>query len=94
MITSVFSHTDKSYSRQKLPDGTFKMRLAEGIDLGAIAARFGYVPDALIVPDKVAFYARLGLVERAGDRLTVTPAGMPLLDALLAELVAPALVAA
>ena len=69
------------------------LRLAEGIDLGAIAARFGYAPDALIVPDKVALYARLGLVERAGDCLTVTPAGMPLLDALLAELVAPALVA-
>ena len=70
------------------------LRLAEGIDLGAIAARFGYAPDALIVPEKVAFYARLGLIERTGDRLTVTPPGMPLLDALLAELVAPALVAA
>ena len=70
------------------------LRLAEGIDLGAIAARFGYVADALIVPDKVAFYARLGLVGRVGNRLTVTPAGMPLLDALLAELVAPALVSA
>ena len=70
------------------------LRLAEGIDLGEVAGRFGYAADALIVPDKVAFYARLGLVERAGDRLTVTPEGMPLLDALLAELVAPALVAA
>ena len=69
------------------------LRLAEGVDLGEIAGRFGFTADALIVPDKVAFYARLGLVERAGDRLTVTPAGMPLLDALLAELVAPALVA-
>ena len=70
------------------------LRLAEGVDLGAIAARFGYTPDALIVPAKVTFYARLGLVEREGDRLIVTPAGMPLLDGLLAELVAPALVAA
>lgn len=70
------------------------LRLAEGIELGAIAARFGYTADTLIVPDKVALYARLGLIEREGDRLTVTPAGMPLLDALLAELVAPALVAA
>ena len=70
------------------------LRLAEGIDLGAIARRFGYTADALVVPDKVALYTRLGLVEREGDRLTVTPAGMPLLDALLAELVAPALVAA
>ena len=70
------------------------LRLAEGIDLGAIAARFGYVPDALIVPDKVALYVRLGLLQRTRNRLTVTPAGMPLLDALLAELIAPALVAA
>ena len=70
------------------------LRLAEGIDLGEIGCRFGYVPDALIVLDKVALYARLGLVEHEGNRLTVTPAGMPLLDALLAELVAPALVAA
>ena len=65
------------------------LRLAEGIDLGEIAGRFGFASDSLIVPDKVAFYARLGLVERENDRLTVTPAGMPLLDALLAELVAP-----
>ncbi len=70
------------------------LRLAEGIDLGEIGTRFGYSPDALIVPDKVAFYARLGLIEHGGGRLTVTPKGMPLLDGLLAELVAPALVAA
>ena len=70
------------------------LRLGEGIDLGAIAQRFGFTADALILPDKVALYARLGLVVRAGDHLTVTPAGMPLLDALLAELVAPALVSA
>ena len=70
------------------------LRLAEGIDLGALAARFGFAPDALVLPDKVALYSRLGLVEYSENRLTVTPAGMPLLDALLAELVAPALVAA
>ena len=70
------------------------LRLAEGIDLGALARRFGFAPDALVLPDKVALYSRLGLVEHSENRLTVTPAGMPLLDALLAELVAPALVAA
>ena len=70
------------------------LRLAEGIDLGAIARRFGYDADALVVADKVMLYSRLGLVEQDGNRLTVTPAGMPLLDALLAELVAPALVSA
>ena len=70
------------------------LRLAEGIDLGEIGTRFGYAADALIDPAKVAFYARLGMVEREDNRLTATPAGMPLLDALLAELVAPALVSA
>ena len=70
------------------------LRLAEGIDLGEIGTRFGYAADALVDPAKVAFYARLGMVEREDNRLTVTPAGMPLLDALLAELVAPALVSA
>ena len=70
------------------------LRLAEGIDLGEIGTRFGYAADALVDPAKVAFYARLGMVEREDNRLTATPAGMPLLDALLAELVAPALVSA
>ncbi|QGN53311.1 radical SAM family heme chaperone HemW [Novosphingobium sp. Gsoil 351] len=70
------------------------LRLGEGIDLGAIADRFGFTADTLVVPEKVGLYARLGLIERAGRRLTVTPAGMPLLDALLAELVAAALVSA
>ncbi|MDP3675240.1 MAG: radical SAM family heme chaperone HemW [Novosphingobium sp.] len=69
------------------------LRLAEGVNLGEIGVRFGFTAAALIDPAKAALYDRLGLVEREGDRLTVTPAGMPLLDALLAELVAPALVA-
>ena len=68
------------------------LRLAEGVDLAALGARFGFAPAALIDPDKLALHRKLGLATLYGDRLTVTPAGMPLLDALLADLVAPALV--
>jgi oxygen-independent coproporphyrinogen-3 oxidase len=70
------------------------LRLAEGIDLAALSARFAISPDALIDPAKLALYESLGLAWRSGERIGVTPAGMPLLDALLGELVPAALVAA
>ena len=41
-------------------------------------------PDFTAV-DKIA---RLGLIIRTGDRVTVTPQGMPLLDAILPQIVA------
>ena len=64
------------------------LRLDEGIDLAALSARFGLPLERLVHPAKVRFYADLGLVSHDGDRLTVTPAGMALLDGLLGELVA------
>ena len=64
------------------------LRLGEGVDLAALSARFGLPRDGLIHPAKARFYGDLGLVRENGDRLTVTPDGMPLLDALLGELVA------
>ncbi len=64
------------------------LRLAEGIDPAALAQRFGLPVEALIEPRKLALYEAQGLVRRAGPRLAVTPRGMPLLDALLPELVA------
>lgn len=63
------------------------LRLREGVDLNALSARFGLARDALIDPAKARFHAGLGLVSVSGARLTVTPEGMPLLDALLGELV-------
>lgn len=63
------------------------LRLREGIDLGALSARFGMPREALVHAAKTRFYADLGLVDATGERLTVTPQGMPLLDALLGELV-------
>ena len=64
------------------------LRLREGVDLAQLAARLHLPAETLINADKVRFYADLGLVTRHGDRLIVTDRGMPLLDALLGELVA------
>ena len=69
------------------------LRLREGIDPGAIARRFGLDPVALIDGKRRAFYIAQGLLSEAPDRLLVSEAGMPLLDALLGELVPAALVA-
>jgi len=70
------------------------LRLAEGVDLPALGGRFGLHPNELVDFSKVALHQRLGLVAHTDERLRVTEAGMPLLDALLAEVVSPALVAA
>ena len=70
------------------------LRLAEGVDLVGLAARFATSPDLLIDEGKLALHRSLALVWRDGARVGVTEAGMPLLDALLGELVPAALVAA
>jgi oxygen-independent coproporphyrinogen-3 oxidase len=70
------------------------LRLAEGIDLTALSRRFGIAGNALIDRPKLALYESLGLAWRDGERIGVTPQGMPLLDALLGELVPEALVTA
>ncbi|MEH3037693.1 MAG: radical SAM family heme chaperone HemW [Sphingomonas adhaesiva] len=61
------------------------LRLAEGVDLARVAARTGLTIDALIDADAVA--ALPGLIAREGDRLTVSEAGMILLDAILPRVV-------
>ncbi len=68
------------------------LRLAEGVDLATLGKRFGVTSDHLIDAGKLALYRDLGLVQQDGARLIVTDAGMPLLDALLGELVATELV--
>lgn len=70
------------------------LRLAEGVDLAQLSRRFSIPVAELIDNQRMAFHASLGLVRHEGDRLVVTDAGMPLLDALLGELVAGSLVAA
>lgn len=69
------------------------LRLTEGIDLAALGQRLGLAPDALHDAERLAFHARQGLVWQSGSRIGVTAAGMPVLDALLAELVPAELVA-
>ena len=68
------------------------LRLREGVDLGGLAARFGLPRAMLCNPDKLAFYTAQGLTWQRGDLIGVTPAGMPLLDGLLGELVPAELV--
>jgi len=70
------------------------LRLAEGIDLASLARRFGFQPSQLVDGPKVNFYKRKGLVWEDRGLLGVTEAGMPLLDALLGELVPAQLVSA
>ena len=70
------------------------LRLTEGIDLAALAARFGLAPEALCDLGRLAFYEGHGLAWRRGLRIGVTGRGMALLDALLGELVPAALLAA
>ena len=60
------------------------MRLAEGVDLTRIRKIAG---GEVIHPGKVERLARQGLVSLSQDHLTVTPAGMLLLDSVLREVV-------
>jgi oxygen-independent coproporphyrinogen-3 oxidase len=69
------------------------LRLAEGVDLAALTRRFAVPPTGLIDPAKLALYRDLGLVRTDEGWIGVTPQGMPLLDALLGELVQADLVA-
>lgn len=70
------------------------LRLREGIDLPALAQRLGIGPAQLIDDTAFGRHRAAGLMWRDGARFGVTPAGMILLDALLAEIVADDLVSA
>lgn len=70
------------------------LRLSEGVSLPDIAGRFGLDADRLIDRRRCEMLERLGFVRRTGGRLVVTGKGMPVLDAVLGELVHPELVAA
>lgn len=70
------------------------LRLAEGVDLQLLSQRFNFTPDQLIDRNKLTLYKSLDLVWEQGPVVGVTDAGMPVLDALLGELVDNALVMA
>lgn len=64
------------------------LRLAQGIDLQNLSSRTGVAAGGLLDFDAVDRITALGLIRRKGDHVTVTPQGMPLLDAILPEIVA------
>lgn len=64
------------------------LRLREGVDLDHISRRSGLPADRLVDAAAVDRMAALGLIRWKGARLTVTAAGMLLLDAILPEIVA------
>ncbi len=70
------------------------LRLVEGVDLAAFEARFALPRGGLIDEAALARLAALALMWSDGTRIGVAPPGRPLLDALLAEVVADTLVAA
>jgi oxygen-independent coproporphyrinogen-3 oxidase len=70
------------------------LRLRAGVDLAALAKRFGIPRSELIEHQRLVFLESLGLAWRDGDRIGVTARGMPVLDALLGELVPAALATA
>jgi putative oxygen-independent coproporphyrinogen III oxidase len=63
------------------------LRLAEGIDLGRLSQKTGIPAAALLDMDAVDKIAQLGLITREDNHVTVTPQGMPLLDAILPQIV-------
>ena len=63
------------------------LRLAEGIDLTDIASRTGIAADGLVDNQAVTDIEKLGLIRQNGTHLIVTPQGMPLLDAILPQIV-------
>ncbi len=68
------------------------LRLAEGVDLAALGARFALTEAQLCDPAKLEFYTGQGLVWQRGARIGASADGMPLLEALLGELVPAELV--
>jgi oxygen-independent coproporphyrinogen-3 oxidase len=59
------------------------LRMREGIDLARVAALGRTTIGSVVKLDAVERLVRQGLVTHSGDRLAVTAAGMPLLDAVL-----------
>ena len=63
------------------------LRLREGVDLERIAAMSGVAREAMVDTNAVSHLSVLGLVQAEGQRLTVLPPGMLLLDAILPQIV-------
>ncbi|MGN6374624.1 MAG: radical SAM family heme chaperone HemW [Sphingomonas sp.] len=61
------------------------LRLDEGVDLARLAA-MSIDLTSVLDEDAIARLSRAGLLTRSAGRLRLTPAGMPLLDAILREI--------
>ncbi|MEP3420683.1 MAG: radical SAM family heme chaperone HemW [Erythrobacter sp.] len=70
------------------------LRLREGVDLHALEGRFGFAANDLIKRDKLAHLKSIGMVWEGQARIGVSETGRPVLNAVLAELVADGLVQA
>jgi putative oxygen-independent coproporphyrinogen III oxidase len=64
------------------------LRLHEGVDLERIAAKTGLHASALLNAKKIERLSHEGLLNLFESKLNVTPQGMPVLDAILGEIVA------
>ncbi|MEH6756174.1 MAG: radical SAM family heme chaperone HemW [Parasphingorhabdus sp.] len=64
------------------------LRLAEGVDLVALQDKTGLAVSTMLDIGEIAKLSTLDLVHQHDDRLTVTPKGMPLLDAILPKIIA------
>ncbi|MFD1034471.1 radical SAM family heme chaperone HemW [Sphingomonas hankookensis] len=64
------------------------LRMREGVDLARIATLGERTIGQVVRLDTVVLLARQGLVTHDGDRLALTPAGFPVLDAVLREVAA------
>ena len=69
------------------------LRLREGVDLAGLAQRLSLPAADLIDRGRLALHEKLALAWSEGERIGVTAQGMPVLDALLSELVPDALAA-
>ncbi|MEO0871970.1 MAG: coproporphyrinogen III oxidase, partial [Pseudomonadota bacterium] len=68
------------------------LRLVEGVDLAVLAERFGFARGELVDAARVEHCEQIGLMRHDSSRLFVTEAGRPVLDAILAQIVADDLV--
>jgi oxygen-independent coproporphyrinogen-3 oxidase len=64
------------------------LRLREGVDISTLAKRFLMKPTELLDSKAVDKLCALGFIHKGVDTIGVTPKGMPLLDAILPQIVA------
>jgi putative oxygen-independent coproporphyrinogen III oxidase len=62
------------------------LRLGEGVDVAALARRLSRSPDTMLDDVALARFAQMGLLRAEEGRVTITPSGMLLLDAILPEI--------